>query len=873
MTTPLRRQYLEIKRRYPGMILFFQIGDFYETFDEDASVVARELGLALTRKHFGKGQVHPLAGVPVRSVEGHLAKLINRGYKIAICDQVTPPGKGLVEREVTRIVTPGTVVEPGLLEGKANNYLASLVFGEGSAGLAYADVTTGEFAATEIEVEQAIAELDRLSPSELLLPRDQQPPDVEIRALTKLDDSRVELKAARRALLDHFGVATLEAYGCEDRPLAAQAAGAIVIYLRDTQPDALANLDRLQSYATDKFMRLDPQTARNLEIFQGWDFTGGQPTGSLVSTIDMTVTSMGGRRLRRWLRNPLLDIVELRARQDAVEWFFKHDALREKIRAGLNEILDIERLLGRVRRKIAAPMELVALARSLRAIAPIRFTLEKQKAPDGFTRTLKDCDDIVNFVTRAITERPPSEIERGAVIRAGFSEELDELRGVLAGGKDFLAKFEARERERSGIRSLKVGYNKVFGYYIEITKTNLKLAPGDYIRKQTLTNAERFFTLELKEHETLIANASERIIELETNLYRQVCAWISRHADRIAQAAAGVAHIDLCAALAECAARFNYARPELNEGGQIAISNGRHPMIEQRLSDWADSGDEAGRRFAANDTRLSSAGAVNGNTDGGPQIMLLTAPNMAGKSVYLRQVALICLLAQIGAFVPAESAKLGVVDRIFTRVGLHDYTLRGHSSFMVEMIETAHILNQATERSLILLDEVGRGTSTADGLSIARAVIEFLHNNPRVAAKTLFATHYHELTDAADYLPRVRNFHLAVEEKGGEVRYLHKVEPGRAEKSFGIYVAQLAGLPKPVIRRATELLDNHNGAADRMTTAKAKAESPEGSVKAALETLAALDINQLSPVEALTKLYELQRRVTGIYQALDILST
>jgi DNA mismatch repair protein MutS len=868
MTTPLRRQYLEIKRRYPGMILFFQIGDFYETFDEDASVVARELGLALTRKHFGKGQVHPLAGVPVRSVEGHLAKLINRGYKIAICDQVTPPGKGLVEREVTRIVTPGTVVEPGLLEGKANNYLASLVIGDGSAGLAYADVTTGEFSATEIDIEQAIAELERLAPSELLLPRNQQPPDIEIRALTKLDDARVELKAARRALFDHFGVSTLEAYGCEDRGLAAQAAGAIVIYLRDTQPDALANLDRLQSYATDKFMRLDPQTARNLEIFQGWDFTGGQPTGSLVSTIDLTVTPMGGRRLRRWLRHPLLDIVELRARQDALEWFFQREAARERIRAGLNEILDIERLLGRVRRKIAAPMEVVALARSLRAVAPIRFTLEKQKAPSDFTRALKDCDDIVNYVTSAITERPPSEIERGAVIRAGFSPELDELRGVLAGGKDFLAKFEARERERSGIRSLKVGYNKVFGYYIEITKTNLKLAPGDYIRKQTLTNAERFFTLELKEHETTIANASERIMELEANLYRQVCAEISRHADRIALVAAGVAHIDLCAALAECAARYNYVRPELNEGGHIVISSGRHPMIEQRLS---DSVDESGRRFAANDTRLSSAGAVNGNTDSGPQIMLLTAPNMAGKSVYLRQVALICLLAQVGAFVPAASAKIGVVDRIFTRVGSHDYTLRGHSSFMVEMIETAHILNQATGRSLILLDEVGRGTSTADGLSIARAVIEFLHNNPRVAARTLFATHYHELTDAADYLPRVRNFHLAVEEKGGEVRYLHKVEPGRAEKSFGIYVAQLAGLPKPVIRRATELLDNHNGAAERTSTMKAKNESPrgnpygnmDGNIKAALEALAALDINQLSPVEALTRLYELQRRITA----------
>ncbi|MGE0131969.1 MAG: DNA mismatch repair protein MutS [Blastocatellales bacterium] len=857
MTTPLRRQYLEIKHRYPGMILFFQIGDFYEAFDEDAHVVARELGVALTRKYFGKGQMHPLAGVPVRSIEGHLAKLINRGHKVAICDQVTPPGKGLVEREVTRIVTPGTVVEPGLLEGKANNYLASLFVGDGTAGLAYADVTTGEFAATDLDVEQAIAELERLAPSELLLPRSQQPPDVETRAVTRLDDAQVELKPARRALLDHFGVKTLAAYGCEDRPLAARAAGAIVIYLRDTQPDALANLDRLQSYATDKFMRLDPQTARNLEIFQGWDFTGGQPTGSLVSTIDLTVTPMGGRRLRRWLRHPLLDVVELRARQDAVEWFFKREAACEKVRASLNEILDIERLLGRIRRKIAAPMEVVTLARSLRAAPAIRAALEKQKAPSDFIKPLKDCEDVVDYVARAITDRPPSDFERGAIIRGGFSTELDELRNVLAGGKDFLSKFETRERERTGIRSLKVGYNKVFGYYIEITRPNLKLAPSDYIRKQTLTNAERFFTLELKEHESLIANARERIIELETNLYRQVCSEISRHAERIAQVAAGIAHIDLCAALAEAAARFNYIRPELNEGGEIVITKGRHPMIEQRLP---ESGNEAERRFAPNDTRLSSGGEANGRT----QIMLLTAPNMAGKSVYLRQVALICLLAQIGGFVPAASAKLSIVDRIFTRVGLHDYTLRGHSSFMVEMIETAHILNHATPQSLILLDEVGRGTSTADGLSIARSVIEFLHNNPRVAAKTLFATHYHELTDASDYLPRVRNFHLAVEENGAEVRYLHKVEPGRAEKSFGIYVAQLAGLPKPVIHRAKQLLDRHNGAVERTMAEKTKAASPDAGVKAALNALAALDINQLSPVEALTKLYELQQRLKSI---------
>ncbi len=844
MTTPLRRQYLEIKRRYPGMILLFQIGDFYEAFDEDAHVVARELGVVLTRKFFGKGQVHPLAGIPVRTIEGHLARLINRGHKVAICDQITPPGKGLVDREVTRIVTPGTVIEPGLLEGRANNYLASFVANEKAAGLAFADVTTGEFAAAELALDVAIAELERIAPSELLLPKMQQQPNLEVRSLTRLGDEESELKPARQALLDHFEVKTLDAYGCADKPLAIRAAGAIIAYLRDTQADALANLTRLQSYTTDNFMRLDVQTMRNLEVFQGWDFTGGQPTGSLVSTIDLTITPMGARRLRRWLRQPLLDVIELRARQDAIEWFTKREPIREKIRAALSGVLDIERMLGRIRRKLAVPMEIVTLAHSLRAIPTLRAALEKQKAPADFVKPLKDCEDIVAYVSRAVTDRPPSDFERGNIIRAGFSEELDILRDVLKGGKDFLAKFEAREKERTGIKSLKVGYNKVFGYYIEITKANLKFAPADYTRKQTLTNAERYFTLELKEHESLIANARERILELETTRYRQVCEEISRHADRIGQVAAGVAHIDLCSALAECATRFGYVRPELNEGAEIVIAQGRHPMIEQRLEDR--------RHFVPNDTHLA-----NNDT----QIVLLTAPNMAGKSVYLRQVALICLLAQIGSFVPAASAKHGIVDRIFTRVGLHDYTLRGHSSFMVEMIETAHILNHATPKSLILLDEIGRGTSTADGLSIARSVIEYLHNNPRIAAKTLFATHYHELTDAANYLPRVRNYHLAVNEKGGKVEYLHHVEPGRAEKSFGIYVAQLAGLPKPVIHRAQTLLDQYNGGEQTLNT-NGQSWSSERDLAPLIESLAKLDINQLSPVEALTKLYELQQRLT-----------
>jgi DNA mismatch repair protein MutS len=842
MSTPLRRQYLEIKRRYPGMILLFQIGDFYETFDEDAQTLARELGVVLTRKWFGKGNAHPLAGVPVRSLESHLAKLIQRGYKVAICDQTTPPGKGLVEREVTRIITPGTIVEPGLLERRANNYLASFIIDDRAAGIAYADISTGEFRMTELNREQAISELERIAPAELIAPRDVELPTLEIRSITRLDEAQTSFEAARRALLEHFDVASLEAFGAERLELATRAAGAIIAYLRDTQGDALSNLIHLQSYRATSFMQLDPQTLRNLEIFQGWDFTGGAPTGSLVATIDLTQTPMGGRLLRRWLRHPLLEINELRARQDSVEWFTRHTHARERVRALLENVLDVERLLGRIRRRLAVPYETLTLAHSLKHVGEIRALLEREHAPADYSQ-LENCDDMITFIERAISDRPPSDFERGGIIRPGFSRELDELRAILSGGRTFLADFEKRERGRTGIRSLKVGYNKVFGYYIEVTKPNLRLVPADYVRKQTLTNAERFFTLELKEHESLIANARGRILELETNLYRQACDEISKHHERLSRVGAALGRIDLFTALAELAVTRQYVRPELTEEDDITIIKGRHPMIEQMLD---------GREFVANDTKLS-----NGDT----QIMLITAPNMAGKSVYLRQVALICLLAQIGSFVPAQSARLALLDRIFTRIGLNDYTLRGHSSFMIEMIETAHILHHATPCSLVLLDEIGRGTSTADGLSIARAVIEYLHNQPRLHAKTLFATHYHELTDASDYLPRVRNYHVAVRERGGKVQYLHRVEPGRAEKSFGIYVAQIAGLPKPVLRRANELINERgNSASASQRDDSGPSDTLTAAHSALLDALTALDINELSPVEALTKLYEIQRR-------------
>ncbi|HKP12808.1 MAG TPA: DNA mismatch repair protein MutS, partial [Blastocatellia bacterium] len=773
----------------------------------------------------------------------------SRGHRVAICEQTGDPAtsRGLVDRAVARVVTPGTVVEPGLLERRANNYLAAFIVDERAAGIAYADISTGEFRMTELNREQAIGELERIAPAELIAPRDVELPTLEIRSVTRLDEAQTSFSAARRALLDHFGVASLEAFGAEHWKLATRAAGAIIAYLRDTQGDALNNLTHLQSYRATSFMQLDPQTLRNLEIFQGWDFTGGAPTGSLVATIDLTETPMGGRLLRSWLRHPLLEINELRARQDGVEWLVRHAQTRERVRALLENVLDVERLLGRVRRRLAVPYETLTLAHSLKHVNELRALLERDRAPADYYAQLENCDDVIAFIEGAISDRPPSDFERGGVIRPGFSRELDELRAILGGGRTFLADFEKRERQRTGIRSLKVGYNKVFGYYIEVTKPNLRLVPNDYVRKQTLTNAERFFTLELKEHESLIANARERILELETSLYRQICDEISRHHERVSRVGAALGRIDLFAALAELAAERNYVRPELTEDDDITIINGRHPMIEQMLD---------GREFVANDTRLA-----NRET----QIMLITAPNMAGKSVYLRQVALICLLGQIGSFVPAESARLALLDRIFTRIGLNDYTLRGHSSFMIEMIETAHILHHATPRSLVLLDEIGRGTSTADGLSIARAVIEYLHNQPRLQPKTLFATHYHELTDASDYLPRVRNYHVAVRERGGKVHYLHRVEPGRAEKSFGIYVAQIAGLPKPVLRRANELLDERGDAAGGSKKGDAKgSDHLTPAHRDLLTALTALDINELSPVEALTKLYEVQRRAKDL---------
>lgn len=861
MITPIRKQYLEIKKRYPQAILLFQMGDFYETFDEDAELISRELNIALTTKWMGKNLRVPLAGFPCHSLEQHLRKLIRKGYKVAICDQLSPPGRGLVKRDVVRLITPGTVVETSLLEGKSNNYLASLVFeGEepsGQAGVAYVDITTSEFATTQLAASQALSELERLSPAEILLSESCELSDSELPApVTRLEDRWFELETTRRLLLGHFETDSLAGFGCDHLPLAVQAAGSIIHYLQQTQKAALDQLTRLNTYSIEQYMELDPQTLRNLEVFENYP--------SLLSVIDLTKTPMGGRLLKKWLQRPLLDVERLSRRQDAVQWLYDNPLARGKLTGLLDRVFDLERLLNRVRAGIATPRELVALGRSLEAIPKIMDVLEEGgDAFKSWLSQLKPCDEVVDLISRAIVQEPPLtssppiairgvNFEQGGVIRDGFSKELDQLRLLLKSSKRYLADLERRERERTGIKSLKVGYNKIFGYYIEVTKPNLHLVPPEYIRKQTLVGAERFFTVELKEYESLISNAESRILELESSIFQQVCAQVGERRKEILANAGVLAQLDVFSALAEAAVRYDYVRPQLTEEDAIIIKGGRHPIVEQSPA--------LKEKFVPNDTYLS-------NTE--TQIMILTGPNMSGKSTYLRQVALIVLLAQIGSFVPADSATLSLVDRIFTRVGLQDNLAQGRSSFMTEMIETANILNNATPKSLVILDEIGRGTSTYDGLSIARAVIEYLHNHPDLRAKTLFATHYYELTDLEDAFPRVKNFHITVSEEDGKIIFHRKVLPGRGAKSYGIQVARLAGLPRPVVHRAQEIVAGYESKGyyqpqPRKLIRDESSRYIPPSQKSIIDALLKLDLNSMTPVEAMSKLYELQKMASKV---------
>ncbi|MBE7554018.1 MAG: DNA mismatch repair protein MutS [Anaerolineales bacterium] len=878
MTTPVRQQYLSVKKQYPDAIVFFRLGDFYETFDEDARTVAQALDIVLTSRNVAQGQRVPMAGVPYHAVESYLARLIRAGFKVAICEQLgNEPIKGLVPREVIRVVTPGTVVEANLLTAKENNYLAAVIIQGERAGLAFVDITTGEFAATQLQghdlARLVLNEITRLKPAEIIAPDPAglEPFEPLSTPRSLYDEWRFESSHAQQVLQRHFEVATLDGFGLGGKPLAVQAAGAVIQYVADTQKQALAHITRFSAYSTDAFMALDAATRRNLELTE--TIRTGSTQGALLGVLDKTITPMGGRLLRTWLHQPLLDLTALNERLGAVETFFNDTLGRADLRARLKEIADLERLTNRAIQGLAQPRDLLAIKRSLETIPAIQQILERfresenEQTANGEGQIVKlkskienlkldACADISNLVAQAIVDDPPAVIAKGGFIRPGFSAELD---GIIASSREakvWVANLEPLERQRTGIKSLKVSFNKVFGYYIEVSHANRDLVPPDYIRKQTLVNAERYITPELKEYESLILNADERQLEVETRIFKEVCTRIAAAAERLLATARGLAYLDGVAALAEVARQNNYSRPSLSDDDVLEIINGRHPVVETMPLLDADG---LGTAFVPNDVCLSREELMH----------IITGPNMSGKSTFLRQVALIVLMAQIGSFVPADRAKIGLVDRIFTRIGAQDEIHAGQSTFMVEMVETASILSQSTARSLLILDEVGRGTSTYDGLAIARAVVEYIHNNPKIRAKTLFATHYHELTEMARYLPHVRNYNVAVTEEGNKVIFLHKIVPGGADRSYGIHVAQIAGIPKAVISRANEILEELEGNADFQEKKARVRDAFSGGVQLSflgpethplIEEIKALDVDSLSPLEALNKLYELKQK-------------
>ncbi|MCH7712508.1 MAG: DNA mismatch repair protein MutS [Chloroflexi bacterium] len=881
--TPIRRQYLKVKHAYPDAIVMFRLGDFYETFDDDARIAAQELEITLTSRNMGKNLRVPMAGVPAHSLENYLARLIKRGHKVAICEQLSDPAtsKGLVDRDVVRVVTPGTVTEPALLEQNTNNYLAAVVEDAsptGLAGLAYVDISTGEFAATQLESSRLALELERIGAAEALTPAAEQTPlwasngeGMPGCMLTQVEPSSFDLDSCTRDLLDQYGMVSLESLGCQDLPLAVRAAGAILHYLGQTQKKTGLPLANLSVYSTQSFMTLDVQTRRNLELFQAGRWGTGQL--SLLSTLDQTRTPMGGRLLRRWLGQPLLETEPLDQRLDAVEYFFQDAVRRANTAALLRKIPDLERIRNRVQAGTVLPRDLVAMAHGLEAVEELSGLLAEGRlsadpeddggpgpqepahrpagAVEWLRRQLTPLPEVTALIQTAIVPEPSGAPGDGNVIREGFAPELDELKSGASDARRFIAGLEQRERDRTGIRGLKVGYNQVFGYYIEVSKVHSAQVPDDYIRRQTLTHAERYIVPELKEYESLVLTARERIEETERAIYRRVCSQVGESGEAIKSLAEAVAQADVFSNLAQVAVDHGYVRPVLDMGNAISIQAGRHPVVEQVLDPGA---------YVPNDVTL-----VTGECP----VVVLTGPNMAGKSTYIRQVAIITLMAQIGSFVPASQATIGLVDRIFTRVGLQDDLATGQSTFMVEMVETAAILNQATSRSLVILDEVGRGTSTYDGLSIARSVIEHLHNDPRLGCKTLFATHYHELTDLASILPGVRNFSVAVAEEAGDVVFLHRIVPGGADKSYGVHVAQLAGLPRGVVNRAWEVLEDleRDSRWEKSPGKGKKKAAPAQQMRlfnpadAMAEQLRGLDIPNLTPLEAINKLYQLQEQL------------
>jgi DNA mismatch repair protein MutS len=846
VSTPIRRQYLELKQRYPDTVLFFRLGDFYETFDDDAKLVARELQITLTSKPLGKDLRVPLAGVPYHSIDGHVARLVARGYRVAVCEQLADPAavKGLVPRDVVRVVTAGTVTAEASLDPAAPNELAAVVVRRGELAAAFAEITTGEL---RVAVgDEARTELLRAVPAEVLVEdKDALPPGVggAVRQRPPLGETAVAAALGRR-----YGDAGLAYFAPGEAEQAAIAH--IVAYIEETYPAALQALQRVRRIDPGSVLALDERTLRNLDVLP-------RPGGalSLFRVLDLCGTAMGSRQLRAWLTRPLRERVSIEARLDAVEWAVNHPLERERARALLRSLPDAGRIAGKVGARSATPRDLASLRVALRGALDVGAVLGQAQLPALLQTSLEALGGAAEpliILDAALDDDPPAGFDEGGVIRAGFSPEVDSLRALARDARGFILALEQQERERTGIRSLKVGHNRVFGYYIEVSAANAALVPAHYQRRQTLVGAERYVTEELKEQEARLAGARDRLVELERQAFAALVESLAANLAGLQALADALATIDVLLALGEAASLGGYTRPRFVEGARVELTAARHPVVEQALGPG---------RFVPNDCRLDEA----------CQVLILTGPNMSGKSTFLRQVALIALMAQAGSFVPAAAAELPLFDRIFTRIGAQDDLAAGQSTFMVEMVETANILHQATPQSLVVLDEVGRGTSTFDGMAIARAVVEYLHNRKEAAARTLFATHYHELTTLADVLPRVQNAHVAVHEEGGEVVFEHRIVPGPADRSYGIHVARLAGLPAPVLARAEHLLAELEAGHPAGVMASPDRRQPDGLQLSFFDgqqgpspvdsALRAVDPDALTPLEALQKLYELKALV------------
>ncbi len=864
--TPLMRQYTEIKNRYPGSILFFRMGDFYEMFGDDAVVASKVLQITLTSRNKNKGEKVPLCGVPYHAADAYIAKLIKAGHRVAVCEQVEDPktAKGIVKREVIRVITPGTVVEDNLLSSSENNFLMAVAPIRSRIGIAALDISTGEFYLSELgedDTGRLMSELVRTDPKEILVPdsaRTKGPAsriDTEYPELINvMDDWSFDPENCRQKLLDHFRVATLDGFGVEGMDSAVAAAGAAIAYLGENQPAALTNVTRLRARNLGSYMVIDDSTMRNLEL----TVSPSGRKGTLLDRLDRTVTSMGARRLKSWLTRPQLELHEIRSRHEVVDELGQNFAMRDRLRENLKGVYDIERLMARIASGVAGPRDLAALKSSLEAIPIVRATIAESWSLrlNELKGAFSDHVELKELIAAALVDEPPANLKDGGVIRPGYSAELDELRGYSSEGKGLIARIEARERQNTGIDSLKVRFNKVFGYYIEVTKANLGRVPEYFIRKQTLVNAERFVTPELKEYEEKVLGAEERILELEASLFSALRDEAATHAAEVQKTAEALSALDTLASFAESAVENGYAMPEMDETDVIRIEAGRHPVVE------ALTGRE---RYIPNDTLLD--GEDN-------RLLIITGPNMAGKSTYMRQVALIALMAQVGSFVPATSARIGLVDRIFTRVGASDNIAHGQSTFMVEMNETANILNNSTSKSLIILDEIGRGTSTFDGVSIAWAVAEYIQDKDKIGARTLFATHYHELTELAATYPGIKNYNISVREWKDEIVFLRKIVEGGADKSYGIQVARLAGLPRELLSRARDILRNlertEYDAAGKPALAGGKNALTEGQMDIfatlpgddLIDELDRLDVMNMTPLEALTRLSELKEKAS-----------